>query len=59
TAFGAPVFVVYGMANGDTKSRLVVDLRMINRVVVPDSYLFPLNRSITEKLRGKTRITAM
>jgi hypothetical protein len=59
TPFAHPVFVVWRMARGKMKGRVVIDLRALNKVSVPDNYPLPLQSSIIEALRGKGFITAI
>lgn len=59
TPFSHPVFVVWRTVHGKAKSRVVIDLRMLNRVVVPDNYPLPLQSEIVGSIRGKVFITAV
>ncbi len=42
TLFAYPVFVVWRVVKGKPKGRVVIDLRPLNRVTVPDNYPLPL-----------------
>ncbi|EAQ86812.1 hypothetical protein CHGG_08065 [Chaetomium globosum CBS 148.51] len=59
TPFAHPVFVVWRTVKGVTKGRVVIDLRGLNRVSVPDNYPLPLQAEIIGSLRGKRYITAI
>jgi hypothetical protein len=59
TPFAHPVFVVWRTARGKTKGRVVIDLRTLNKVTVPDNYPLPLQSDIISCLRGKQFITAI
>ncbi|KAM4055579.1 chromatin organization modifier domain-containing protein [Hirsutella rhossiliensis] len=50
TPFAAPVFVVWRTARGETKGRVVIDLRALNKVTMPDSYPLPLQEDIIQEL---------
>jgi hypothetical protein len=41
TPFGSPVFIVRRKVGDVTKGRLVADLRILNKVAVPDAYPLP------------------
>lgn len=60
TPFAHPVFVVWRPGKGGVpKGRVVIDLRALNRVSVPDNYPLPLQSEIIAELRGKSYITAI
>src|SRR3982074_3828016 len=59
TPFAHPVFVVWRMVHGEPKARVVIDLRALNKVSVPDNYPLPLQSEIISSLRGKRYITAV
>jgi hypothetical protein len=59
TPFAHPVFVVWRMVRGAVKGRVVIDLRGLNRVTIPDNYPLPLQSEIIAELRGKLYITAI
>lgn len=59
TPFGCPCFVVWRTVNGERKGRVVVDLRALNKVTVPDAYPMPLQSEITDAMRGKKCISVM
>ncbi|KAF4467855.1 reverse transcriptase [Fusarium albosuccineum] len=50
-ALVAPVFVVWKTVNGVPKGRVVVDLRTLNGVTVPDSYPLPRQEHVIQSLR--------
>ncbi len=58
-AFRAPVFVVWRHVHGKDKGRVVVDLRSLNKVAIPDSYPLPLQAEVIGSLRGKKCITVI
>ncbi|KAM4065819.1 chromo (CHRromatin organization MOdifier) domain-containing protein [Hirsutella rhossiliensis] len=43
----------------ETKGRVVIDLRALNKVTMPDSYPLPLQEDIIQELRGAQYITAI
>ena len=51
-----PVFVVQRIVKGVKKGRAVVDLRPLNRMVVLNIYLLPLQQEIIVSIRGKKYI---
>lgn len=55
--FGCPVFVVWRMVEGKRKGRVVVDLRALNDLVIPDVYPMPSQDDILSYIRGKKFIT--
>jgi hypothetical protein len=59
TPFAHPVFVVWRTVKGEPKGRVVIDLRGLNKVSVPDNYPLPLQSEIIAALRGKKFITAI
>ncbi|KAK4181969.1 hypothetical protein QBC35DRAFT_342398, partial [Podospora australis] len=59
TPFTHPIFVVWRKVNGVEKGRVVIDMRQLNRVTVPDAYPLPLQSDIVGELRGKKYITAI
>jgi hypothetical protein len=59
TPFGAPAFVVWRMVNGARKGRMVIDLRALNKVTIPDAYPMPLQQDVIRKLRGKLYISVI
>ena len=52
TPFGYPVFVVWRDVNGDRKGRVVVDIRGLNKITLPDSYPMPLQSDIINSVAG-------
>lgn len=59
TPFAHPVFVVWRMVHGQPKARVVIDLRGLNKIAVPDNYPLPLQAEIINSLRGKQFITVV
>lgn len=59
TPFAHPLFVVWRKVHGEDKGRVVVDLRALNKVAVPDAYPLPLQRDIIGSLLGKKYITVV
>ncbi len=59
TPFTTPIFVVWRHVHGKEKGRVVVDLRPLNRVAIPDNYPLPLQSTIIESLRGKGYVTVV
>lgn len=57
--FAQAVFVVERDPSNPSKDRPVIDLRPLNKAVVPDAYEMPQQSEIIEALRGKKRITVM
>jgi hypothetical protein len=49
--------VVWHTVDGKAKSRPVVDLRLLNKYVLPDAYPMPLQNDILYTLRGKRFLT--
>jgi hypothetical protein len=59
TPFGSPVFVVWRQVDGKSKGRLVADLRMLNKAVVPDAYPLPSQEDIIKRIQGKKFLRAL
>lgn len=59
TPFAHAIFVVWRTVHGKEKGRVVVDLRPLNRVAVPDNYPLPLQSNVIASIRGKTCITVI
>jgi hypothetical protein len=59
TPFAHPVFVVWRTVHGVDKGRMVIDLRPLNRVAVPDSYPLPLQAEVIQSIRGKLFISVI
>lgn len=59
TPFGVPLLVVYRTVAGEPKGRVVINLRGLKRVTVPDNYPLPLQSGIIASMRGKTFITVI
>ena len=59
TPFAYLVFVVQRIVKGQQKGRVVIDLRTLNRITVPNNYPLPLQSEIIAILRGKKFITTI
>jgi hypothetical protein len=59
TPFGSPIFVVWRTVHGQRKGRIVVDLRALNKVTVPDAYPLPLQSEVIRKIRGKAYLSVV
>ena len=60
TPFSFPVFVVWKPEpNGTKKRRAVVDIRRLNKLVVPDAYPVPLQSDIIASVRGRTHLAIL
>jgi len=57
TPIACPVFIVWRVVNGKKKGRVVVDLRPVNAVAVPDVYPLPDQDDIIGDLTGKKWLT--
>lgn len=53
TPFSFPVFIVWKVdAQGNKKDRAIIDIRKLNKLVLPNSYLFPLQLEIIANVQG-------
>ena len=60
TPFSYPVFVVWKtLANEQRKGRVVVDIRGLNQLVVPDAYPLPLQADIISAVKGSSYISVI
>lgn len=60
TLFSYPVFVVWkSLPDGSRKGRVVVDIRGLNDLIVPDVYPVPLQSEVIARLLGCTHIAVM
>lgn len=59
TPFAAPIFVVWRTVKGEAKGRIVVDLRALNKITIPDNYPLPRQEDVIQALRGARFITAI
>lgn len=59
TPFTAPLFVVWKDVEGKPKGRVVIDLRALNKVTVPDNYPLPRQEELISDLNGCTHITVI
>lgn len=57
TPIACPVFVVWKTTDNVKKGRVVVDLRPLNKIAVPDAYPLPDQEDIKSSLRGKKYFT--
>lgn len=53
TPIACPLFVVWKTVKGIRKSRVVVDLRPLNKLTIPDIYPIPSQEEIISGLQGK------
>ena len=59
TPFSYPVFVVWKTVNAERKGRVVVDIRGLNQLVVPDAYPLPLQADIIAAVKGSSYISVV
>lgn len=59
TPFGCPCFIVWRTVNGQRKGRMVVDMRPLNKITIPDIYPIPSQEEIINSLRHKKYITIL
>ena len=60
TLFTFPCFVVWRiLANGSRKGRVVVDIRALNKITMPDAYPVPIQTDILSELREAAFISVM
>jgi hypothetical protein len=59
TPFSYPVFVIWKLVNGELKGRMVVDIRGLNLLVIPDVYPMPSQADILASIRGCQYISAI
>lgn len=60
TPFSFPMFVVWKAdAEGKRKGRVVVDIRKLNKMVLPDSYPLPLQSEIIANIQGCTNLAVL
>ena len=59
TPFITPVFIAWYTINGIKKGRVVADLHVLNKAVIPDTYPLPLPKIIITSLIGKWFITVV
>ncbi len=52
TPFSYPVFVVWKMVNGQRKGRVVIDIRGLNAITLPDAYPLPLQSDVISAVKG-------
>lgn len=57
--FTAPIFVVWRTVKGELKGRIVVDLRALNKITIPDNYPLPRQEDVIQALCGARYITAI
>ena len=53
TPIACPAFVVWRKVNGEEKGRVVIDLRPLNKITVPDVYPLPDQDDIIVAMQGK------
>ena len=57
TLFTYPCFVVWTTkADGTRKEHIVVDIRALNKITLPDVYLMPLQADMPADIQGSTHI---
>lgn len=54
-----PVFVVWRKVHDEPRSRVVADLRPVNKWSIPDNYPLPLQADVIESCNGKRYISVM
>lgn len=61
TPFSFPCFVVWKPASegNPAKGRVVIDIRALNRITIPDAYPVPLQSEILALLRGALFISTV
>ena len=60
TPFSFPVFVVNKTnAKGERKGRVMVDIRKLNDLVIPDAYPLPLQSDIIASVQGCTNLAVL
>lgn len=59
TPFSFPVFVFWKPGPNGKKGRAVVDIRRLNDLVVPDTYLLPLQSDIIANVGGCTHLAVL
>ena len=60
TPFSFPVFVVWKAdAEGKKKGKVVVDIRKLNEMVLPDLYPLPLQSEIIANIQGCTNFAVL
>ena len=57
--FIIPMFIAWCIVNRIKKGRVVADLRVLNKAVIPDVYPLPLPETIMAFLIGKRFITVV
>ena len=59
TPFTFPCFVVWKMVNGEMKGRVVIDIRALNMITLPDAYPVPSQADILAAVSGSKYITTI
>ena len=59
TPFVHPVFIVQHTVKGQQKGRVIIDLRTLNRITIPNNYPLPLQLEIIATLYSKKFITTI
>ncbi|KAI0992683.1 hypothetical protein K3495_g15502, partial [Podosphaera aphanis] len=59
TPFSFPVFVVWRTVNGVQKGRVVIDIRALNHILMPDAYPIPTQEEILTALAGSAYISTV
>lgn len=60
TPFSFPYFIVWkAIADGTRKGRVIVDIRALNKITMPDAYPVPSQAEILALLKGATHISTV
>ena len=59
TPFSFPCFVVWKQTSDGPKGRVVIDIRALNKITVPDAYPIPLQTEILAEVAGCNYITTV
>lgn len=59
TPFTYPCFVVWRTVDGQQKARIVVDIRALIKITMPDTYPFPSQSDILNAITGSRYITTV
>lgn len=60
TSFSFSVFIIYKTDHqGKRKGRAVVNMQKLNKLVLPDSYFFPLQSEIIANVQGCTNLAVL
>ena len=59
TPFSFPSFVVWTNVNGIPKKRMVIDIRALNKITIPDIYLVPFQTEILFQIKNSKYISTV